>query len=238
MTNTKTDRRDFLKGALVGTSVAVTSTMSPTSVAASTQTNNSNTSSENQAYLFLNTSEQDFIETVVNHMIPADDLSPKGTDIGIHYFIDRALAGSWGKGDRLYMSGPWKKGLPTQGYQLPLTPSDLYRVSIDQSNKYCVQKYGVSVKKLSSIQLEEFLLNLKDGKINFPEGPPSKVFFTMLYENIMEGMFSDPIYGGNKNKAGWKLIGFPGAIATHALDVEKYFDKKYTAPMFGISDLS
>jgi len=54
----------------------------------------------------------------------------------------------------------------------------------------------------------------------------------------MEGMFSDPIYGGNQNKAGWRLIGFPGAISLHAQDVETYLNKKYTAPIFGIADLS
>ena len=171
-------------------------------------------------------------------MIPKDDLSPQGTDIGIQYYIDRALASGWGKGDRLYQSGPWKKGLPTQGYQLPLTPADLYRVSIDQSNQYTIKKYGVKVSKLTFAQLEEFLLDLKDGKVNFASGPPSTTFFSMLYQNVMEGMFSDPIYGGNKNKAGWKLVGFPGAVATHSLDVEKYFDKKFVAPIFSISDLS
>ena len=29
--------------------------------------------------------------------------------------------------------------------------------------------------------------------------------------HTMEGMFADPIYGGNKGFAGWRLVGFPGA---------------------------
>ena len=237
MKHKSSDRRDFLKGALVGTSVAISSSMSSPALAKDEVTNQIN-SADSPGYLFFNLSEQEFIERVVNHMIPKDDLSPQGTDIGIQYYIDRSLASGWGKGDRLYMSGPWKKGLPTQGYQLPLTPADLYKVSIEQSNLYCTKKYGAKLSKLSAPQLEEFLLNLKDGKVVFSEGPPGNVFFSMLYQNIMEGMFSDPIYGGNKNKAGWKLIGFPGAVATHSLDVEKYFDKRYTAPIFSISDLS
>ena len=52
-------------------------------------------------------------------MVPADELTPKGTDLGLAIFIDRALAGGWGKGDRMYMQGPWKRGVPSQGYQLP-----------------------------------------------------------------------------------------------------------------------
>jgi gluconate 2-dehydrogenase gamma chain len=54
----------------------------------------------------------------------------------------------------------------------------------------------------------------------------------------MEGMFSDPMYGGNRNKAGWKMIGFPGVIAVHYQNVEKYRDKKYDVLPVGISDMS
>ena len=43
-------------------------------------------------------------------MVPKDELTPSGTDIGIATYIDRALAGSWGKGDRLYLQGPWQQG--------------------------------------------------------------------------------------------------------------------------------
>ena len=55
------------------------------------------------------------------------------------------------------------------------------------------------------------------------------MFWTTLYQTVMEGMFADPIYGGNRDKAGWKLIGFPGAIAVHRENVEKYRDKKFPA---------
>ena len=52
---------------------------------------------------------------------------------------------------------------------------------------------------------------LSSGKLSFDNGLPARVFWTTLYQTVMEGMFSDPIYGGNRNKAGWRLIGFPGA---------------------------
>ena len=76
------------------------------------------------------------------------------------------------------------------------------------------------------------------GKATFENGPPSRVFFGMLYQNVMEGMFADPIYGGNRNKAGWKLIGFPGVIAVHYANVEKFRDKKYSVDPLGIADMS
>jgi gluconate 2-dehydrogenase gamma chain len=171
-------------------------------------------------------------------MIPADDLTPKGTDIGLNIFIDRALAGGWGKGDRLYMQGPWKRGTPNQGYQLPLTPAQLYRAGIEATNAYCRKTYGKTFERLDEKQREEVLVGLSTAKITFGNGPPVRTFWGVLYQTVMEGMFSDPIYGGNRNKAGWKLIGFPGVVAVHRENVEKYRGKKYTAEILGIADLS
>jgi gluconate 2-dehydrogenase gamma chain len=37
---------------------------------------------------------------------------------------------------------------------------------------------------------------------------PSDLFFQRLLTLTLEGMFSDPKYGGNRGMAGWKLIGF------------------------------
>jgi gluconate 2-dehydrogenase gamma chain len=171
-------------------------------------------------------------------MVPADEHSPKGTDLGLSIYIDRALAGGWGKGERLYMQGPWKPGVPSQGYQLPLTPAQLYRAGIASSNASCVKSYGKTFDKITSTQREEFLLALQAGKVTFDSGLPSRVFFSTLYQNVMEGMFADPIYGGNRNKAGWKMIGFPGVIAVHHQNVEKYRDKKYTVDPVSIADMS
>jgi len=36
-------------------------------------------------------------------------------------------------------------------------------------------------------------------------------------QHTVEGFFSDPIYGGNKNKIAWKMIGFPGAYADYTI---------------------
>jgi gluconate 2-dehydrogenase gamma chain len=189
-------------------------------------------------YAFLNPDEAAFIEAVVDHMVPADELSPKGSDMGINTFIDRALAGGWGKGDRLYMQGPWKQGVPSQGYQLPLTPAELYRAGIASANAYCVKTYSKPFDKMPETQRQEFLVAWSTGKVNFENGPPARVFFTMLYQNVIEGMFSDPLYGGNQNKAGWKMIGFPGVIAVNQQNIEKYRDKKFPANPLGIADMS
>jgi gluconate 2-dehydrogenase gamma chain len=234
MKNDGFDRRAFLKSAVAGSAVAATANIPPPAQAQPTAAQSASTG----GYAFLNAEEAAFIEALVDHMVPADALTPKGTDIGLNIFIDRALAGGWGKGDRLYMQGPWKQGVPSQGYQLPMTPADLYRSGIAAANVVCVKSYGKSFDKLSEAQREEFLLNLQAGKVTFDNGPPARVFFTTVYQSVMEGMFSDPMYGGNRNKAGWKLIGFPGVIAVHHQNVEKFRDKQFPADPVGIADMS
>ena len=67
---------------------------------------------------------------------------------------------------------------------------------------------------------------------------PARAFFNILLQNTMEGYFADPIHGGNRNKAVWKMIGFPGAIGMYADDIEKYRNKKYDVEPKSIQDLS
>ncbi|MGB9364447.1 MAG: gluconate 2-dehydrogenase subunit 3 family protein [Xanthobacteraceae bacterium] len=232
-------RRDFLKGAVAG-GVATTG---PLVAEAQAQTPPPVTplaaAPTVPGYAFLNLDEAAFVEALVDHMVPADDLTPRGTDIGINVYIDRALGGAWGKGDRLYMQGPWKPGVPSQGYQLPLTPAQLYRAGIEATNTHCRKTYGKTFDRLTEQQREEVLLGLSSAKITFDNGLPVRPFWAMLYQTVMEGIFSDPIYGGNRNKAGWKLIGFPGAIAVHRENIEKYKDRKFPAANpLSIADMS
>src|SRR5262252_3902443 len=239
MTDQGLGRRDFLKTAVVGGAAAAATVVQEPHSALAQQPAPSPTGAPPLAtYEFLNLEEAAFVEALVDHMVPADELSPKGTDIGINIYIDRALAGAWGNGDRLYMQGPWKKGVPSQGYQLPLTPAQFYRAGITATNAHCRKTYNKRFDQLTEAQREEVLQGLAAGRVNFEGGLPVREFWTMVYQTVIEGMFADPIHGGNRNKAGWRLIGFPGAIAVHRENVERYRDKPFPADPVSISDMS
>jgi len=236
-------RRDFLKGAVAGGAAAASGGVAVLPQAAEAQPAPAPASATTAApasagYEFLNLDEAAFVEALVDHMVPADELTPKGTDLGINVYIDRALAGAWGKGDRLYMQGPWKRGTPSQGYQLPLTPAELYRAGIAATNAHCRKTYGKPFDGLNEQQREEVLVGLSSGKISFDDGLPVRPFWITLYQTVMEGMFSDPIYGGNRDKAGWRMLGFPGVIAVHRENVAKFRDKKFPTDPLSIADLS
>jgi gluconate 2-dehydrogenase gamma chain len=231
-------RRDFLKGAVVGGAAAATTTTGLELTAPAQAQQAAAAAPAAAGYSFLNLEEAAFVEALVDHMVPADELTPKGTDIGINIYVDRALAGAWGKGDRLYNQGPWKPGVPSQGYQLPLTPAQLYRAGIAATNVHCRKTYGKPFDRLDEREREEVLQGLSTGKVTFDGGLPARVFWTTVYQTVMEGMFSDPIYGGNRNKAGWKLIGFPGVIEVNRENVAKYLDKPFPANPLSIADMS
>jgi len=240
------NRRDFLKtvGTVGATGIAAAvGAESPADAQAAAAQANAvgrvlSDPAPSHAYTFLTAPEAAFIEAAVDRLIPADDLTPGGTDCGVATFIDRQLAGAWGSGDRMYMQGPWDKGVPTQGYQSPLTPAEYFRAGIAATNAYCRKTFGKTFDHLDAKQREEVLVGLSGAKITFEGGLPVRTFWGTVYQTVMEGMFSDPIYGGNRDKAGWKLIGFPGAIAVHRENVEKYRDKPFPNNPVGIADMS
>jgi gluconate 2-dehydrogenase gamma chain len=234
-------RRNFLKQAVVGTAAAAA--INPAVEAAKPPATPPQESAKSNAaaptssgYTFLNANEAAFVEAFVDVIVPKDEFTPSGTDLGLATFIDRQLGGAWGKGDRLYMQGPWQQGSPGQGYQLPMTPAQFFRTSIAAVNEHCKQANGKEFDRLPAADKQKVMEDLASGKITLGE-ISSRQFFDAAYQAVIEGMFADPIYGGNRDKAAWKMIGYPGVIAIHAENIEKYRGKPYPVKPVSIADL-
>ncbi len=238
------ERRAFLKSAAIGGAAASATAggsavvLAQAPAAAQPAAAPAAAAATGPGYQYLKPDEAAFVEALVDTMIPADELSPKGTDVGINIFIDRALADGWGKGDRLYMQGPWKLGTANQGYQLALTPAQLWRAGIEATNAHCVKTLGKPFDQLTAAQRNQVLTEFDAGRVEFESGLPARTFWTMVYGNVMEGMFSDPIYGGNQGKVGWKMVGFPGVIENNRNNVAAYRNKRYEADPVSIADMS
>jgi gluconate 2-dehydrogenase gamma chain len=162
---------------------------------------------------FFNKDEYVFIKAAVSRLIPADRLGPGALEAGVPEFIDRQLASPYGVAATWYMQGPFKPDEdPMLGYQLPLKPTELYRLGIAEADAFCRKQYKGAFHELPTHQQDEALSMMESGKAQFDK-VPSKAFFAALLQNTREGFFADPIHGGNKGLVGWKLIGFPGARA-------------------------
>lgn len=172
-------------------------------------------------YTFFTEAEAEFMEAAVDRLIPSDDVGAGALEVGAVYYIDRQLNGVYGLGNKMYLSGPFSQGEPTQGYQLPLRPREIYRLGIADVNNYCRANYqGKSFAELSEGDRDTVLTGLEQGEVTLAK-VPAQVFFPMLLQNTMEGYFGDPIHGGNREMASWKMLGFPGARADFREDLGK-----------------
>ena len=239
MANETIPRRGFLAGAGAGAaSVAALTTGLPATAAEPSPSPAAQAPvSPPDTWLVLTAEEAAFYSAIADTMIPADALSPSGTECGVPVFIDRQLASAWGAGARMYRAGPFHQGLPEQGYQSPLTPRDFFSAGVEAANAWSRKTYGKTFDRLNAEQRAEALTAMENGKAVF-EDFEAKAFFQRLLAITMEGFFSDPIYGGNRGKASWRMLGFPGLPATYAGKIEQYRDKRYVAEPQSIADFS
>lgn len=179
-------------------------------------------------YISFSQDEAAFVETMVNIMCPADALTPNGVDTGLAIYIDRQLAGEFGKGARRYMHGPWAEGKPQQGYQSPMTPEQYFKAGVAAANDACAARFGGKpFDQISPGEADAFLGDLAAGKVSDARLPLTGWFNDLVYPLFSQACFADPIYGGNYNKVFWKMVGYPGLPATHTINMVQYRGKPF-----------
>jgi gluconate 2-dehydrogenase gamma chain len=212
-------RRGFLKMVSATTALPLVGGAAP--AAASPE------SAPTLGYLSFSRDEAAFVETMVNIMCPADTYTASGVDCGLATYIDRQLAGDFGKGAKRYMRGPWQAGKPQHGLQLPLSPEQFFKAGLEAVNAACAAKFGKAFDQVSAADAESFLSDLAAGKVSDARLPLGTWFNELVYPLFAQACFADPIYGGNSGKVFWKLIGYPGLPATHAIDIVQFRGKPF-----------
>jgi len=142
------------------------------------------------ALRFFTEAEAKLVAAAAERIFPSDASGPGATEAGVVIYIDRQLAGPYGRDQFRYAKAPWTESVAEHGYQGKATPREIYRAGI--------------------AQLEEFaglLAEQQDERLRTIE---SSLFFQLLRRHTLEGMFCDPHHGGNANMIGWQLIGYPG----------------------------
>jgi gluconate 2-dehydrogenase gamma chain len=251
MTNSQSDkilhpsRRGFLgvaaatgaaslaPGILVGataTTAALAEASEPASsqaVDASASTLASKLPSPTLGYLSFGPNEAGFVEAMVDVMCPADTLTPSGVDCGLATYIDRQMAGGFGKGARLYKRGPWREGKPELGYQSPLTPEQFFKAGLVAADAACRKRNGKSFSELDESGADRFLHEIAEGKVMDERVNLASWFNELVYPLFEQACFADPIYGGNVGKVFWKAIGYPGLPAVHSQDMIDFRGKPF-----------
>lgn len=152
---------------------------------------------------FFTTQEATVIEAACERIFPADDSGPGAAQAGAMVYIDRQLAGPYGRDQYRYTQPPFVESDPGHGYQGSQTPQQLYRAGI--------QQLGAGFPGLDPAQ--------QDERLKAIEKTP---FFQLLRQHTIEGMFCDPMHGGNVDLIGWKMLGYPGPQMSYREQVGKY----------------
>jgi gluconate 2-dehydrogenase gamma chain len=184
-------------------------------------------------WVYFTAQEAAAVEAIVDRLIPPDAIAPGGKAAGCAVFIDRQLAGAFGDSRRLYMRPPFAHGTPSQGPQSPIVPKELYRISLAELSKHCRTAFaGKDFTMLAEAQQDQVLGDLENGKIEFKAGD-GNIFFNRILADTISGYFADPVYGGNRDMEGWKMIGFPGARYDYRDHVAKH-NQPYPLPPVSI----
>ena len=157
---------------------------------------------------FFTEAEARAVMAACERIFPGDESGPGATDANVVVYIDRQLAGPYGHDKYRYTKGPWIESAPEHGNQRKESPRDIYRAGIPS--------LGSDFAETSA---EE-----QDARLEKIERTG---FFNMLRAHTLEGMFADPLHGGNQNMVGWRLVGYPGPVMSYRDEIEQYHGKPY-----------
>ena len=136
---------------------------------------------------FFNAPDAATIAAFTERLMPGAPGKPGAGDAGVLNYIDLALSGAYSE------------------------LQEFYRRGLAQLDEYCRKIYHEPFVRLNAGQQDEAITALEQGKATGFSWPTAQAFFETLRTHTMEGMFADPLYGGNRDFAGWRLVGFPGA---------------------------
>ncbi len=171
-----------------------------------------------------------FVLAAAARIIPSEGDGPGAIETRVPVFIDKQLAGDFGKAADWYMRGPYDPAAsPLRGWQTPLNPLQIYQQAIPVFDDWCKQTHGRIFAELDAAKQDQALTSLQKDEMKLQ--PELREFFGLLVQNTKEGYFADPMYGGNHGMAAWKYVGFPGARGSYKEWVGKYNVKYPLGPV-------
>lgn len=137
--------------------------------------------------VFFSSGDAVTIAAMSERLMPGAPGEPGARDAGVLNYIDLALAGAYSD------------------------LQDFYRSGLAALDDHCRKIHSKPFAQLTAAEQDEVITAMAEGNASGFTWPTSQAFFNTVRTHTMEGMFADPIYGGNKDYAGWRLVGFPGA---------------------------
>jgi gluconate 2-dehydrogenase gamma chain len=168
---------------------------------------------------FFTEPEARVVAAAGERIFPSDASGPGAKEASVVLYIDRQLAGPYGRDARRYTKGPWQSNsIPEHGYQGRETPQQVYRAGIRELGNFA---------SLSAEQQDARLAQIENTH-----------FFQLLRTHTIEGMFCDPVHGGNAGLVGWKLVGFPGPRMSYYADIDRHNGQAFRPAPAGLQQIT
>src|ERR1700751_2783812 len=159
---------------------------------------------QNQALTALSVAEASTLDALFEQLFPGDESGPGASAIGVIQYLDRAL------------SGPYAHHLET------------YRLGVYALDGESESRFGKPFADADGSQQSELIGALEKNSALTFQAVEAKAFFELVRSHLQEGLFSDPVYGGNRDKAGWRVLGHPGVWLENSAEEnlsDKHVDK-------------
>jgi gluconate 2-dehydrogenase gamma chain len=156
---------------------------------------------------FFTAAEARIVAAACERIFPRDANGPGATDAGVVVYIDRQLAGPYGRDKYRYTKPPFAPSSPEHGYQGAENPRALYRNGARGLAAFDTLPISEQIAALRAIE--------------------KTPFFGLLRAHTLEGMFCDPVHGGNAQLSGWKMVGFPGPLMDYRAHVDTHYGEAW-----------
>ncbi len=166
---------------------------------------------------FFQEREALIVAAAAARIFPSDESGPGAPEAGVVIYIDRQLAGPYGRDRYRYTHPPFEPGTPEHGYQGKATPREAYREGLAGLAGFDALPPAAQDDRLREIE--------------------STYFFRLLRQHTIEGMFSDPMHGGNADLIGWQLIGFPGPQMSWAGHIDRHYGEAFRPKPAGLAEV-
>jgi hypothetical protein len=172
---------------------------------------------------FLSETELAIVAAAVDRLIPPDDAGcPGAAAAGVPNYIDTFLGAFTFDPPRIFAGGPFSGrwgGAPSFDNWLTLgRMQDLaWRTRIEGSNGQAEREFNGPVAGLQQTYRDGIAalgpdFADVDGDEQDARLAAVPEFKALMYQHACEGMYGDPVYGGNRDEVGWQMIGWLGDI--------------------------
>lgn len=207
---------------------------------------------------FFTPHEARTVEAFSARLLPGTAEDPGAREAGVVYYMDGMLADLEGLPEPVYRQPPFvetyegatppedsdgsviwvpEDEIDRYGYQSVYTPREVMRMGLSSLDRYANSEFDEDFVDLSEAQQDEIITRMLDGEAEGFEPLGGEAFFHAMRRYTSEGMFSDPVYGGNRDMVGWRLIGYPGAQRAYTVEEMQTEGEAAERPVWSLVDL-